>query len=397
MIVRPIVPGEYQRARDIWDIAYASARSPLDTQTSDEPSPEEYNNIRAAFNDDDTMIALLALYPFTVWYDGQVVDMTGIGGVATLPEYRRQGSVREMFGSCLQEMYESGVVMSTLYPFSHAYYRQFGYEVCCLRNRLSVRLDAFVDFRSEDTARQWMPGNDDKPLREVYDAFVRDTNLAVRRDDQHWKGLLEGDPYVRRRYTYLWYDTQGEPASYAILRVEDGSDGRHLHLDDFAFREPAAIWGLLTLLRSMGAVYKRLIWLMPPWIDSNTLFPEPFDTEQRIEVSGMARIVNVGEALRLLRHPERPGRYTLRVRDPLLPQNDGVWKVEFGGGEVRADKQSLGEADWTLDIRAFTQLVIGYHDVDTLMWSWLMVATPSNGDTFRRVFQRRRIYLADYF
>ncbi|MCL2545407.1 MAG: GNAT family N-acetyltransferase, partial [Clostridia bacterium] len=371
-------------------------RRPRDPQKPEDPNA--HANIRAAFNDAGAMMGLFHLIPYTVWYEGHQVGMGGIGGVATLPEYRRYGSIRAVFECGLREMYERGMVVSALYPFSYAYYRQFGYESAFLRRRLKIGLKEFAKFRSDESVSHWMPGEDAAPLRAVYDRFARDTNMAVCRDEENWGWKLKDDPFETRRYTYLWRDAGGQPTSYVILRVEDIAQYvRRLHVQDFACREPGGTRGLFALLRNMSAAYETLIWEMPPWIDPNTLFDEPYEAKQKIEPRGMARVINVGEALRLLRHPQAPGSYALGVRDAQLPDNDGVWRVEFGGGEARAKKVQAVEADWTLDIRAFTQLALGYHDVDSLMWGWPDAGAPANGDTLRRVFRRRKLYLADYF
>jgi len=395
MLIRPIVPEELQRTRDIFDIAFAFERKPRDP--NEENDPDAHANIRAAFADDGTMMGMFHIVPYTVRYDGHEVDMGGIGGVATLPEYRRHGCIRAIFDHSLLEMYERGMVHSALYPFSYTYYRKFGYESAFLRRRLKIEMRHFAKFKSGESVAQWFPGQDDAPLRAVYRRFAHDVNMAVCRGDDQWEDFLKADPFAKRRYTYLWRDANGEPTAYAMLRAENVEDERHLHVADFACTHPGGTRGLFALLNNMSAGFEYLVWEMPPWIDPNTLFPEPYDAEQKIEPRGMARVVNVGEALRLLRHPEQEGSYALSVRDAQLPQNDGVWRVEFGGGEARAKKVQSTEADWTLDIRAFTQLALGHHDVNTLMWAWPDAGEPGNGDTLRRVFKRRKVYLADYF
>lgn len=397
MVIRTIGPEEYQTVVDISDIAFAAVGEPRDSGHPPERAADVHLLTRAAFDDAGKMMASLQLIPYSVWYEGKEVGMGGIGGVSTLPEYRRQGSIRALMEHSLREMHERGMALSALYPFSHAYYRQFGYELACLRRKLEIGFDAFAGFRSEEPVCQWLPGQDDEPIRALYEIFASGTNLAVRRDNSHWKKRLDGDPYAKRKYTYLWRDDQGNPRAYAILSVEDAPDGKRLLMDDFACADPSATQGLFSLLRSMGAAYKKFVWKMPAWIDPNSLFPEPYYAEQRVEQHGMARLVNVGEALRLLRHPKERGSYTLRALDAQLPQNDGLWRVEFGEGQADVKKVQSGEADWTLDIRALTQLALGYHDTDSLMWGWPKLGAPSNAETLRRVFRRRKVYLADHF
>ena len=81
-----------------------------------------------AFSDDGKMMARIINNKYNTWLDGQPVLNGGIGAVSTLPEYRNTGAVREIFGRLIPEAYRNGEIISTLYPFSHAFYRKFGYE-----------------------------------------------------------------------------------------------------------------------------------------------------------------------------------------------------------------------------------------------------------------------------
>ena len=397
MIVRPIRPEELETAHDIARIAFVGTR-PQGPQPPQ--SPDAHIHHRAAFDDEGRMTASLLLLPYTVQLAGHAVGMGGIGGVASLPETRRQGNVRALFEAGLREMYERGMVFSALYPFSHAYYRQFGYEFCCARRQTTFEFAAFANCKPDGSFRQWMPGEDDAPLRAIYAAFTQNANLAVRREDKHWRGLLNADPFERRQYTYLWLDPHGTPRAYAVFRVDDSNNARRkLIAQDIAASDPQALHALFGLLRSMGAAYKEFVWDMPTWLDPNTMVPEPYDVAQSIRQAGMARLINVAEALKLLCYPDAPGAFTLRVRDPQLPENDGVWRVAFAAGAATDVSRAQADtvADWTLDITTATRLILGTHDIDGLLWSTPGLETPRNIDTFRRAFPRRRVYLADFF
>ena len=79
-------------------------------------------------DDGKDLLGSIIVNHFTVGFDGHDVRMGGIGGVSTLPQWRRRGVIRRCFGAALNDMYEKGFVLSALYPFSTKYYRKFGYE-----------------------------------------------------------------------------------------------------------------------------------------------------------------------------------------------------------------------------------------------------------------------------
>jgi len=94
-------------------------------KTTDEQLREHWG----CFADDGDMMACIINNDFTVRFDGHLVKMGGIGGVATLPEYRYGGAVKETLRAILKDAREHGEVFSSLYPFSHEFYRKAGYEM----------------------------------------------------------------------------------------------------------------------------------------------------------------------------------------------------------------------------------------------------------------------------
>ena len=106
-----------------------------DPEKSRQESEQETDQHWGAFDDDGTLMAHIINNQFISNLDGTQVRNGGIGAVSTLPEYRMEGGVKEIFKVLLPHAYADGEVISTLYPFSHAFYRKFGYETVCWRNQ----------------------------------------------------------------------------------------------------------------------------------------------------------------------------------------------------------------------------------------------------------------------
>ena len=68
------------------------------------------------------------IVPHTIHFDGNLHKMGGIGGVASLPEFRYGGGVQQLLRWSLQLMKERGYIFSELAPFSFAFYRKCGWE-----------------------------------------------------------------------------------------------------------------------------------------------------------------------------------------------------------------------------------------------------------------------------
>ncbi len=54
--------------------------------------------------------------------------MGGVGGVSTLPPLPEKGRHPRLHAKRFSEHVSGGLCLSFLYPFSTAYYRQFGFE-----------------------------------------------------------------------------------------------------------------------------------------------------------------------------------------------------------------------------------------------------------------------------
>lgn len=397
MFVRPITAAETERARQIDQIAFGFA-PPADQKPAAEQ--EAWRKTRAAFDDQGQMTACLQLIPFETRLDGTKLSTGGIGGVASLPEGRGQGNVRALFELTLREMFDRGMTFSSLYPFSYAYYRKFGYELTHIHQRVYFPTDAVrPQVRVGGRFAQFEAGQEDGALRVVYERFLRDANLAMVRGDAEWK--VRFDQQKERfhpSYTYVWYDEEDIAQAYFTYHHENANGERIMEIDDYAFAGKEGFTALLSMLHMLTAQYKHAVWHLPDWIQPHTLFPDPYDIEVKLVPRSMTRLVHVEKALSAMRYPRRPGSLLLGVRDPILPENDGNWSVSFGLDKVTVEKTQGGaKPDLSLDIRALTQLVVGSVSLPGLLLTRPDLSIHANEETLVRVFRRRRVFLADFF
>ncbi len=79
--------------------------------------------------EDGDVRASATILPLEAFVDGRPVPMGGIGAVVTDPAYRRRGYAGKLMRDVLREMRERGVHLSVLWPFAHAFYRTYGWEL----------------------------------------------------------------------------------------------------------------------------------------------------------------------------------------------------------------------------------------------------------------------------
>jgi len=337
---------------------------------------------------------------FLMRFDGHSVKMSGIGGVGTLPEARKGGLIRQIFEKLLPEAYETGAIFSNLTPFSHDFYRLFGYEVACARYELTIPSRYFQKLKPTGEFVQIFPGDDTAALQEVHSAYISDINHGICRDywpdNRAWKGFTSSDPYSTGIFLYLWKDDTGKPQGY--IKYEDIEDEEHaMSVKELAFTGRNGLYGALGLVGGLSAQFKEFRWLMPTFIDPFDFVGEAWDIEPLIKPRDMSRVINVKTALEKMRRPEGTGEYIVAVEDANLPVNTGKYLVEFGPEGAKVSPTTK-EPHISCDIRVLSQLVTGYRTLENALYSRRTgLEVHSNRQTLDRVFTQRPQHITEYF
>jgi len=79
--------------------------------------------------DEETLVAGAMIIPFEIRMRSQDFKMYGVAGVASKPEYRNHGIIREIMIKMFKEMYENKIPISVLYPFKLSFYEILGYKL----------------------------------------------------------------------------------------------------------------------------------------------------------------------------------------------------------------------------------------------------------------------------
>jgi len=87
----------------------------------------QYEN-RIIAKEDGRIVSHVGIFPLTAMVEDAKIKMGGIGGVATLPEFRGRGYMRKLMNYCIQNMKEEEYSVSILWG-DRQRYSNFGYEV----------------------------------------------------------------------------------------------------------------------------------------------------------------------------------------------------------------------------------------------------------------------------
>ena len=408
MIVRMLRPEEKWQAELVMAVAYEynidaerEKAEAIREKTPQEQREAAMNRTFGAFTVDGKMFAHVNCHEYDVRFDGGLYKLGGIGGVATLPPYRRGGAVRKCMEMALRDMYENGFAFSFLYPFSHEFYRKFGYSEGATSYEWRLPLASIPKRPLTGTVEQLFPGDDFSPLLEVYNKCFEGTNLSALRE-VYDERLEKPEILNEQRYTYLWRNDAGEPRGVMIAHKKEEKGETLLDCrcqfsgrGGFLFCDIEAFWGLLSFaIAAFSSDYTKIAFTVPGTISLQSLIGENNHADCAADRNGMLRVVNVPKVLAAAKCKGR-GSLVLEIHDEILPENSGAWALTFGKGENRVEK-TADEPDAVLSIHAFSALISGARPAADMCWMADVEVKNPEAD-FESVFYTKPCYMMDLF
>ncbi len=374
-------------------------------KTEEEKLEQARNRCFGALSDDDAILyGCVNSRAYDCRFDGGVYKLGGVGGVSTLPPYRRKGAIRACITASLRDMYANGFAFSYLFPFSTQYYRKFGFETGAAARQWTLPLSALSPKDVGGTIEQIFPGGDFSPLLEVYNACFADCNLSVVRD-RYDTGLEKDNLMEQLRYVYVWRNADGQARGLMIAHKKQ-VDG-HTVLDcnhtfgtqnenGFLFCDAEALMALLFFAKSaFSSDYEQISFTTRREIDLASLVGENNSAACRLFWNGMLRVVDVRRVLENCRCRGK-GSLRIAVEDPILPQNCGTWALTFAPGKSNLVEKSAEAPDVSMTINAFSALICGARD--TLDLAWMPEVSVHNGAApFEAVFYAKPCFMMDLF
>ena len=390
MEIRLLQGAERFDARLIATVAFHGRME--DPGKSRQEADRETDQHWGAFDDDGTLMAHMINNQYMSWLDGTLIRNGGIGAVSTLPEYRRTGAVREIFKALLPHAYADGEVISTLYPFSHAFYRKFGYETVCWKNIYEFSPAVLEkNYSFDGKAALWKQGDPAGEWTELYNGFASKYNLAVLRDGRLMEEHLKGEYYKDRKFCYLLREGGRAVASIIFQDVRHDPQAI-LDVQDLAWDGPEGFRAVLGFLARFSADYGTIRLFLPRDIELLSLVRTPlqYDIQKTAEQSYMIRVINAVKLLEAMKKPENC-RFVIRVTDEIIPENNGTWEVT-AEGVTPADE----DPDLCVTEKALGQLASGAAGLpeaelrgDTVVYR--------NRETLEKTFVRKPILVEEHF
>lgn len=393
-MIRRLTAQDIPRANELFSIAFE--QPPAGPAEPDDGRTHRW----AAFTDDtDEMMSTLTVTDFTVRFDGNACKMGGVGGVATLPQYRRRGGIRGCFETMLPELYAGGYDFSYLYPFSTGYYRKFGYECCVQKYFATVNPGLLAPPKTDGTLRMAERENAMKDAIRAIDAvWEQRYNMAILHQTEDYDWTENQEPAVKQKFTYVYFSAEGTPKAYTTFAGKEQDGKRSLVCRHFFFTDKEGFAGLMNLFKSFASDHQSVQFALPADPAMQYLMPEWSlgAASWSIQPAGMVRAVNVKRVLEKAAY-RGEGSVVLAIRDPQIAENDRRFAVRFAGGRAVSVEKTQETPDAVFSIPAFSALICGVCDfADAAKWmDGIQICRPS--DALSQVFYRKPMMIADFF
>ena len=333
--------------------------------------------------DGDRLQSCLVLVPGGQWYNGRVVSMLGLAGVAVSAVDRSRGAGKRVMTGFLEEAFEQGTALSILYGSTTGFYRSVGYERAGsvfsaeLKIREIPRMTSSVEIRELDWQR-----DADELKRFVQDhanhhgALVRETYLWSR---------------VRQLQTidasgFGLYGEGGLEGYFYVVEKAGTLDERALQVTDFLFATPNAVDGFLRYLYSQRSLCSTATLFTVPNSSVLLRLPDRWNYKLSLHEHWMLRIVHLKNALESRGYPVGvSGQMSLSVSDPVLSENSGSWLLEIDNGRATLRPNSQGKVD--ISITSLAALYSGFLTAAELVrGGYLRGADAQDCDFLTRAF-----------
>ncbi len=344
---------------------------------------------------DGHLVAKTHIIPHRVVIAGREFSMGGIAGVATYPEYRRQGLVNSLMERAILQMKADKQVVSYLHPFEASFYRKYGYEMMSSYKNITVPAQDLSGYGGvKGAVRRNEPLQVLSELSAVYRQYCLRYNGMLVRTDKWWQHALFSD-----KTAAVYFNEQGEARGYLLYHIKD----KTLNVEEYVYLDEESRRGLWNFIANHDSMVDKVVITLVLHDEMSFLFENP---EVHIEVVAdfMARIILVKEFLKLYMGETKDfARLVIGVADDLAEYNSGVYCFAAGCREFAPVTASLvareahSQGGVSMDIRTLTAALLGYVSCDFLYHSDLITGSEDALALFKAAFRIRPSAFLDYF
>ncbi|EJQ94231.1 hypothetical protein IGW_01951 [Bacillus cereus ISP3191] len=335
----------------------------------------------------ENLAAKLHLIPFHIYIGKEKFKMGGVAGVATYPEYRRSGYVKELLQHSLQTMKKDGYTVSMLHPFAVSFYRKYGWELCA--NLLACHMtksDLVMKKQVNGTVKRFNKESHPEEVEKLYETFAERFSGMLVRNEKWWLQAVYDDLTLA-----IYYDENQTAAGYMLYKIENYK----MTVEEFVPLHNEARNGLWNFICQHDSMIKDLEMTVSENEPLLYTLQEP-RVKTEIKPYFMGRIVGVEQFLKQyeLNWNNVQQEVILHITDSFAQWNNIT--VRIANHEITIIEEPIDKGI-KLDINALSTILFGYRRPLELNELELISGSEEEIRAFENVVPVRKPFIYDFF
>ncbi|WP_419881163.1 GNAT family N-acetyltransferase [Peribacillus sp. B-H-3] len=337
-------------------------------------------------NENNQLAAKFHFLPLEVFLGDRTLKMGGLAGVATYPEYRRQGYVNELLRFILEKMQSEGYALSMLHPFSVPFYRKYGWEL--FSNRLKITLSKGDLVRKKQEAgeiKRYTKDSHPQEIEHIYNQYAKQHPGMLVRTTSWWLRSV-----YDTQHAAVFYDNHNEPLGYLLYRI-----GEHkMNVSEFVSLTPEARVGLWNFICQHDSMVDEVSITAHENEPLFHILPEP-RVPAKLTPYFMARIIHAESFLRQYPFQWSSGQkeIALHLKDSILDGNQKSFVIKKDHIETKnGDMEGI-----SLSINELTAILLGYKTPLELFDAGLVSGSQQTVQDFQDILPDYKPFFYDFF
>ncbi|MHB0799930.1 GNAT family N-acetyltransferase [Bacillus thuringiensis] len=335
----------------------------------------------------EDLAAKLHLILFHIYIGKEKFKMGGVAGVATYPEYRRSGYVKELLQHSLQTMKKDGYTVSMLHPFAVSFYRKYGWELCAnLVTCHMIKSDLVMKKQVNGTLKRFNKENHPEEVEKLYEVFAERFSGMLVREKNWWLQAVYDDLTLA-----IYYDENKRAAGYMLYKIENYK----MTVEEFVPLHNEARKGLWNFICQHDSMIKELEMTVSENEPLLYSLQEP-RVKTEIKPYFMGRIVDVEQFLKQyeLNWNNVQQEVILHITDAFAPWNNVT--VRLANHEITIVEETT-EKGIKMDINALSAIMFGYKRPLELNELELISGSDEAIRSFENLVPVRKPFIYDFF
>ncbi len=346
---------------------------------------------------DSEITSQIVCYPYQVMIKDKVMKMAGIGDVASYPEVRGNGGIREIFSTIFEDLHEKGVELSYLAPFSQAFYRKFGYETVFDFEEMRIPKAVITQIKPEKQGYvkrvDWEDEGVKEIIKELYAKTLGTEHGALIREDYWWEYTVASND---QKKLAICFNDDNQAVGYLIYGLIGSTE---FQLYEMGYQTSFALRKLMTFVASHNGSFDEFVSTNIRDTMVLELLTEMKDLTRKTYSNMMVKIVNFEQFM--TNYPfevvEETREIYVDVTDTSCSWNNGQFKLVITNGVCECTKVTQPERiDYRGSIQRFTQVFMGHHSLEKAIWLEL-IEDKSMTEPLKGLINAPVPHLYDYF